>query len=276
MADDSNEHPEPAATVSSDSAGTNRPRLFLRGIFLLLGVGVLVPWNAFISAKGYFQSRFCDPNDPSESSSTMESTFVFVYTLSSVLSLGMIMVGQWAFDQWKRRRRGILVPSEEEDGIFQDSETGDDTLANQENEECESNSPDNGNDDDDQDALQLSPVGERLELSGMPVTSHESSSSMWFDVIPLSCFLLVFIGQTILVLAVQISSPHSIAFWTYLSLGICGVCSSMATAGIVAVAGRFEDADLAMNPFLAVSLGGIIATGTCMLTSLFVEVSAHS
>ena len=31
----------------------------IRGIFLLLGVGILIPWNAFVSAKSYYTARSC-------------------------------------------------------------------------------------------------------------------------------------------------------------------------------------------------------------------------
>lgn len=35
-------------------------KVFIEFIFMFLGVGVLLPWNAYISAKPYFQSRLCD------------------------------------------------------------------------------------------------------------------------------------------------------------------------------------------------------------------------
>jgi hypothetical protein len=209
------------------------PRPLLRGIFLLLGVGVLVPWNAFISAKDYFEGRFCDPNDPDSSSSTMESTFVFVYTLSSVISLAVILLGDWGYDHFVTNKRTI-VPSEEVDGIFRDEDSNEE--GDEETREVVTTDP---------DALQQH---EPLREPAIP----EHTSSMWFDVIPLSLFLLVFIGQTILVLCVQLSSPNSIKFWTYLSLAICGVCTALTNAGIVAVAASFEDTHSAMNPFLTV------------------------
>lgn len=253
--EENNESPAPATATPT---GPNRNRHFwlLRSIFLLLGVGVLVPWNAFISAKGYFQSRFCDPNDP-DNTSTMESTFVFVYTLSSVLSLGMILLGQWAYGYFLQHRR-TLVPStnEEVDGLFlEDGERQDQSAINEGEIDHEVIQ------NEDEGALQMTPVDDEHVISvdepSDPHLEHRptkaSSSSMWFDIIPLSLFLLVFCGQTILVLFVGISSPDSIALWTYLSLAICGVCSSLATAGIVAVAGQIQNADLAMNPFLAVS-----------------------
>jgi len=55
-------------------------------IFLLLGIGVLVPWNAFISSVQYFQVRTCKIN--------FESLVGILFNLSSVLSLAVLMIAQ--------------------------------------------------------------------------------------------------------------------------------------------------------------------------------------
>jgi hypothetical protein len=211
------------------------PRSILRAIFVLLGIGFLVPWNAFISAKDYFQSRFCDPSNPdSKISSTMLPLFVFVYTLSSVSALVLIISGQWFHDQFFVNRSS-MVPSEDGDGIFIDGDKTEEPLST------------SGNDEND--ASQMVPTdGDRQQNSN----KDHSSSSFWFVVLPFMLFLLIFCGQTVLVLSVHLSSPRTIEFWTLLSLAVAGAATAMANAGIVAVAGRFEEADLAMNPFLAV------------------------
>jgi len=74
-------------------------RLILQIIFLLLGVGILVPWNAFINAKEYFLSRKCQ-HEGDAVDANIESTFAMVYNLSSVISLGLIIFVQWLGDQW--------------------------------------------------------------------------------------------------------------------------------------------------------------------------------
>ncbi|GAX24588.1 hypothetical protein FisN_4Hh106 [Fistulifera solaris] len=115
MSNDDNNHHEASTMLESSVAPTEliqqSSRLLLtqwvktisllRGVFCLLGIGVLVPWNAFISAKDYFQARFCMAH--------MESTFVVLFTLSSVVSMGVILLTQWLWEQTRRRR----IPTEE-------------------------------------------------------------------------------------------------------------------------------------------------------------------
>ena len=66
---------------------------FIKGVFVILGVGVLLPWNAFVSAKPYFQARLCA--EASGISANIELWFGFIYNLSSVLSLASIILLQW-------------------------------------------------------------------------------------------------------------------------------------------------------------------------------------
>ena len=68
----------------------------LQGIFLLLGVGVLVPWNAFISAKEYFETRFCGVDDH------FESSFSILYNVASVLTLGLLLLLPKIKDHWRQ------------------------------------------------------------------------------------------------------------------------------------------------------------------------------
>ena len=88
-------------TSSSVSITTNIPAhqaRVLQGIFGLLGVGILVPWNAFINAKPYFASRFCvAEGDPVNSH--LESNFALVYNLSAITWLGGILLCQYMNDQ---------------------------------------------------------------------------------------------------------------------------------------------------------------------------------
>lgn len=63
-----------------------------RFIFMLLGIGVLTPWNAFISAIPYFQSRVCSIPGASEH---FELWLGLVFNSCSVLSLGLLLIGPW-------------------------------------------------------------------------------------------------------------------------------------------------------------------------------------
>ena len=72
----------------------------LRSIFLLLGVGSLIPWNAFVSAKPYFQSRLCDANTSESIAPNFELWFGLIWNLASVVSLGLwIFYNHWSDQQ---------------------------------------------------------------------------------------------------------------------------------------------------------------------------------
>lgn len=75
------------------------PRFCTKSIFLVLGVGVLVPWNTFISAKAYFESRFCLE---SKVIGSLEPTFAFIYNCAAVLSLGCILIGRLIHEKKSR------------------------------------------------------------------------------------------------------------------------------------------------------------------------------
>lgn len=66
--------------------GMSMPPLLKTCILYLLGVGLLVPWNAFISAKPYFSARLCGE---------VELWFGLVYNISAVLSLAALMTSNW-------------------------------------------------------------------------------------------------------------------------------------------------------------------------------------
>jgi hypothetical protein len=83
-------------------------------IFFLLGIGVLVPWNAFISSKVYYESRFCtdDPNDVvpqqqpnshnNNNHNNIESIFATVYNVSSVITMVVLIGVQLLRDRWSQ------------------------------------------------------------------------------------------------------------------------------------------------------------------------------
>ena len=73
----------------------------VRAIFLLLGCGILLPWNAFVSAKPYFASRLC--GDDGTDIVNFEQYFGLVWNTSSVMSLAIIIFGQGLSDYCKKR-----------------------------------------------------------------------------------------------------------------------------------------------------------------------------
>jgi hypothetical protein len=103
-----------ARTSTSTSSNTTTtcmlpgiPVFVVPCIFFLLGIGVLVPWNTFISLKSYYENRFCSAETSTthtsmsvaNSNSTgtagrnnnIESIFATVYNVSSVLTMILLI-----------------------------------------------------------------------------------------------------------------------------------------------------------------------------------------
>lgn len=81
--------------------------MIVKGIFLLLGIGILIPWNAFISATNYFNNRLTttaatmsshDIHNINDTVTTTDTTFVsifaIIFNVSSVLTLGLLISKQ--------------------------------------------------------------------------------------------------------------------------------------------------------------------------------------
>ena len=63
---------------------------FIEVIFLWLGVGILLPWEAFISTKPYVQARLIGEIDPV--AQNMELLFSIVYNIASIMLLVVLIV----------------------------------------------------------------------------------------------------------------------------------------------------------------------------------------
>ena len=191
-----------------------KPKKLVAATFTLLGVGLLVPWNAFISAKNYFQQRACS----SGNGGNLELWFGLVYTTSSALSLGFLIVSQYVRDsKWCQKRR----QRQEEEEEPNTTTTTDVTILN--------------NDDDDEE-------------------EEEEEPPYWSVVIPLSMYLLVFIATATLVLIPTV--PYFVPL-TLVGLSACGSMVGIASAGIVALANLFPT-HLSIGPhFQGQAMGGV-------------------
>ena len=213
--------------MTNNSDAVLRPPPSLRAVspvFFLLGIGLLVPWNAFISAKPYFQARACQFEN-------LELWFGLVYTISSVLSLGFVIVNTYLKDIWPTATaRNTTTPSTT-------------IRAN----------ADNFSDDDDDDVYDQNGSDE----NGEPTELSDSSTTapFWSVVIPLSVYTLVFVLMAVLVFFPTIPGFVTI---TLLGLSACGIMVGMASAGIVTVANLFDDPDRAVGPhFQGQAMGGV-------------------
>lgn len=110
--------------LHNDSINGTFSERFIKSIFGLLGIGVLLPWNAFVSAKPYFQARLC--SGANGMSANIELWFGFIYNLSSVVSLAFIILLQW----WRDRQTKMRFESTEEASALETR----DTMTAEENE----------------------------------------------------------------------------------------------------------------------------------------------
>mmetsp|Transcript_12484 Transcript_12484/g.31432 ORF Transcript_12484/g.31432 Transcript_12484/m.31432 type:complete len:595 (+) Transcript_12484:51-1835(+) len=190
----------------------------IRAIFLLLGVGILIPWNAFVSATPYFASRLCQSG---HDNMKFEQWFGLAWNLSSVISLGLIIVGQSLSVYWKKKKTEESLALNEEGGNDNNADPSHDST----------NQSNNG-------------------------SSEGSKDNSFFTVmVPLGLYMAVFSIQVILVTIPDISARNFLIV-TLISLAMCGTCGAIATAGIVATAGAFPP-QIGINPFFSgQALGG--------------------
>lgn len=218
----------PAATSNNDAPTPPISPVLIRAIFLLLGVGILIPWNAFVSAKPYFQARLCQDNTVIVD---FEMWFGFVWNSSSVLALGFIIASVAVQDALCRRRRNN-----------------------------EAGSPPILMDRSDQESTGSSSQGSHTSNH-----SHSKGHSFWLVMVPLALYLFVFLLTDLLVLVPSIE-PSLFLKLTLAGLAICGMCGAIATSGIISSAGLFES-HLGITPFfsgqalggVAVSLANVVA-----------------
>lgn len=237
----------------STQRSSNRSPLspwFVRAIFLLLGVGTLIPWNAYVSAKPYFLARFCQDNG--HVLLDFELWFGIIWNVSSVLSLGLIIASVALQDYFcKRNNYHSQLQHDEHLSSSNDSNVSPET------------------------SLMLPPTSPNRSSSGVSSNNasdsansshhvhdnpspHDNSAghSFWLVILPLSIYLLVFASTNILVLFRNIS-PELFLILTMTGLAICGTCSAIATAGIISTASLFES-HVGITPFFSgQSLGGV-------------------
>jgi hypothetical protein len=204
----------PAATVVSEG--------FIEIVFFLLGIGILLPWNAYISAKQYFVSRICE-QDPILAQH-IELWFSILYSGACVLSLAVVIFVQYVTDA------------------------------------------DGNNSRDGTKPLSLLQSTRNLSIPMMSsktlrvVTTRASNNDVyaWYMVmVPLGLYLAVFLSTTIFVFVESIQ-PRVFVILTLSGLFICGVCTAVASSGIVGTAGLF-DPNVGVNPYFnGQAAGGLL------------------
>jgi len=91
-----------SSTPSYTYVVSNNDKKVVKLVFLFLGVGFLLPWNAFISASAYFQNRTCveatstdaSDNGSSDNENNFMLWFGLSYNFSAVITLGLMLFVQ--------------------------------------------------------------------------------------------------------------------------------------------------------------------------------------
>jgi hypothetical protein len=239
----------PPSSATAPHHGRPPHNWVVQVIFLLLGIGILAPWNAFISAKDYFDKRLCHQTTESSSDDSinndLESKFAFIYTLASVVSLGFLILIQTVKDRSNRRRRSSS--SSNNNNVVDGDDDDDDRLARTLS----------GTRDADREAI-MDHDTEQDGIMRMAVANDDDhhpnaepakgEHSFFMVMLPLALYLVAFLGQAWMVRIIEM--PWFLTL-TFLGLAVCGMSCGIAQAGIVATAGLFPS-DLAMNPYMAV------------------------
>jgi hypothetical protein len=222
-------------------------KILVSNIFVLLGIGTLLPWNAFISAEPYFESRLC-------TSSNFMLWFGFIYNGMGVLSLAIMII------------RKIL--------------TGKPNKNEQDNVKNNINKTNNNeNVSSHQSDVEIVPLGglsnqihETTEKTMTMVTvvddkGIDNSNQRKMVALPLSIFLAVFVFTSSLVLLKNISSNFFLSL-TLVCIAICGSMSSIVGAGIIFVASIFPS-QVGVNPYLSgQGAGGVIISSINFMTAI--------
>jgi hypothetical protein len=204
---------------------------FIATVFCWLGIGVLCPWNAFISARPYFQSRLC--GEAVSMATDVELWFSIVYNVASVLSLGVILLIQY----------------------YQTTQTV--LMTALSSSICATPVP----------TLARSIRRQSSRDDSIDVAPTENQYTWWMVMVPLGLYLAVFILTSVLVLLPGVS-PLVFLISTLAGLFVCGVCTSVASAGIVGTAGLFEP-EMGVNPyFQGQAAGGLLIAAANTITAI--------
>ena len=167
----------------------------IRAIFLLLGVGILIPWNAFVSAKPYFSQRLCNEST-GQDIVNFEQYFGLVWNIFSIASLGLIILSQTISDYCKNRRSALLVNVHD---TTYDGETRNPLQQHQQERTSMPTTDDDG-------------------CSNSSRSSHSHDHSFALVMVPLTLYMAVFSVQATLVLIPHISPRHFLSI-TLIGLG---------------------------------------------------------
>ena len=214
---------------------------FIETVFLLLGIGILLPWNAYISAKQYFVSRLlCGAEDDGENANAMiaeriEMWFSIIYNGACVFSLAAVILVQHIADHHSTNNND---PARQRQSLL--------------------NSTSN---------LSLPMMCSKTTRVDATRASGSTEYTWYMVMVPLALYLGVFCLTTLFVFVPSVP-PKAFLMFTLSGLFVCGACTAVAGTKIVGVAGLF-DANLGVNPYFnGQAAGGLLVACANLLASI--------
>ena len=234
---------------------------FIKIVFLLLGVGILLPWNAYISAKQYFVSRLCNETEDGGKyhniGQTIEMWFSIVYNGAGVLSLAVVILVQHLAESNNNNITSTATPTNQ---AITKSTKG--ILKSVRSMIFKSTTN-----------LSVSMTSSKVSSANTIDTRHSREYIWYMVMVPLAVYLVVFAVTTLLVFFTSIP-PQIFLFLTLSGLFICGVCTAVASSGIVGTAGLFP-ANLGVIPFFNGQAAGGLLVACANLIASVLDGSAH-
>ena len=201
--------------------------LIVRCGFTVLGIGFLLPWNAFISASAYFENRIHTCGTGNGTGNNFMLWFGLVYNLSGVTSLAFMLLSQKRREKTQR----LQIISSSSSSLAQPTPLE--------------------NDRQSQSQSQSQSQRQRQRQS------HPQCKTVMKA---LSCFFLTMLLTTTLVLlpSPSLISPNLFQTISLLSAAICGTAGAFISTGIVAFASDFPP-QLGIQPFISgQAVGGVV------------------
>lgn len=216
---------EAATAETSDGVDQRRTTALSTGgisfIFCLLGIGSLMPWNAFINADEYFQSRLCSESS-SDDGSSVELWFGLVFNVTGALALGVLL----AVDRYREKSRSHRNVTREQVSS-----------------------------DDDQMSWSQEDIPDTSDPNSHYGKEEGHSRRMVYY--SLSAYLAVFLLTTALVLVPRIKRSLFLSL-TLSGIGICGASMAVTGAGVTAVAAMFPPEIGISSYFSGQAIGGLV------------------
>jgi len=289
---DPQQQPQQAALRTPPRQDPSRPEIrSATAVFLLLGIGSLLPWNAFISSEPYFESRLCHDSSSSNNNnnngssiissssssssnnnsddgqegtkgangSNVELWFGLVFNLAGVLALGCMILASRRTEQRDELERIRNATNRTSNDMDDDDELTDGGYSDSGSNITEPLLAHDEPEDADEE------LRKRDEE-----TRKERTRQRNMVVMPLGFFLVVLLITTVLVTMKDLNQ-HVFLMTTLAGMAVCGVSNAVAGAGIVTASGIFPP-HIGINAYISgQAVGGLAASLANFMAAILKE-----